>query len=603
MIGIFFEKRRRKQYQKYLHKWRCGGVGIIVMIAMSATASLIGSMFAPEKAVAASCPELMIVFARGSGAEKNTNDNFLEFKRTIETKISGWGISREYVDLDYDAIGIGDLSVLAGAFFGAGEAYSFGESVNGGIERVLDLVQECADSRFVLGGYSQGAMVISKAIQEIDASRIVYTATFGDPKIYLPEGKAIGAIPILGPLNGTNKNLLRTGVLPDACKGKNLSAYRMYVPDCYAYEGMLGSYRPYQPSSYSGKLGTWCNTKDMFCSSYLSASSHTSYVRDGLYEDASRVIANKIAESFDIEDKYTSPHDTAILIDSTGSMSSLISQYKKEALNLAQQTLEKGGRVALFDYRDISDGYEPNERCNFETCSIEKFKEGLEAISANGGGDAPESFLSASFGVMKKLDWKYGATKSVVVLTDASYHNPDLDGTTFDEVVKLSKSIDPVNFYIITPSDTTDYYNDIAAATGGAVVSSSSNLALLTGSIIERYDSLPRVEEEVEFNTEIPALTISDVSCSEDVATVRFLSSGERVAVALNDTLMGTVDGKEVVIDGINHDTLNVLRLTPLTSTRRGESVEVEIDPLCASRSKKSIVVPKAPNTGKFMSS
>ena len=97
-----------------------------------------------------------------------------------------------------------------------------------------------------------------------------YAATFGDPKIYLPEGE---------------------GIIPAACKNENLSDYRMYVPDCQAYKGMLGAVEPYRPEALAGKVGTWCNRYDILCSSYFSIKSHTSYAEDGLYEDASRYIA------------------------------------------------------------------------------------------------------------------------------------------------------------------------------------------------------------------------------------------------------------------------------------------------------------------------
>ena len=82
----------------------------------------------------------------------------------------------------------------------------------------------CPGTKYVVGGYSQGAMVVSKALGSLNADRIIYAATFGDPKIYLPEGK---------------------GILPAACRGENLSDYRMYVPDCQAYKGLLGAYVPY----------------------------------------------------------------------------------------------------------------------------------------------------------------------------------------------------------------------------------------------------------------------------------------------------------------------------------------------------------------------
>ena len=377
-------RRKWKERERERQKIRDGICPVhyliaIVMVGLSAIGlSMVGANTAPASAIdyAVDCPDLRIIFARGSGEEHNTSSNYLEFIQSIESKISTWGLAHDYVDLDYEAKGIGieNIFTLIGAFFGAGDAYDFGASVDGGVAKLEALVTACPGTKYVLGGYSQGAMVVSQAIHSISADKIIYAATFGDPKIYLPEGKAWFSLSLLEPFTGTGKNLLRTGIMPDACKGKNLSDYRMYVPDCYAYEGMLGSYRPYEPLGYAGKLGTWCNKYDMFCSSYLSASSHTSYVADGLYGDASRVIAAKIAESFDVEERYTSPHDTVILIDSTGSMNSLIDKYKAEAKRLANKTWEAGGRVALYDYRDLADPYNVVKHCDFESCNPETFE-------------------------------------------------------------------------------------------------------------------------------------------------------------------------------------------------------------------------------------
>lgn len=605
-----------KKYQKYSSWWQLKN-GKTLIAGVTGLFGLIICLFAGclkvPSASAASCPELLIVFARGSGSEVGTNDNYLEFKDTIEQKIGGWGIDRQYIDLNYEARGIGvdNLSTLIGAFFGAGDTYEFGKSVDDGVEKLARLVSACPDSKFVLGGYSQGAMVVSQAIHGISAKQIVYAATFGDPKIYLPEGKAFGALNITNSINGASKNFLRTGLIPEACFGKNLSEYRMYVPDCYAYEGMLGSYKPYQPLGYSGKLGTWCNKYDMFCSSFLSPSSHTSYVSDGLYEDASRVIANKIAAAFGVDNnRYSSPHDTAILIDSTGSMSDLIDKYKEEALRLAEKTLGSGGRVALYDYRDVGDNYEPREWCNFETCTLESFQAGLDAIEVDGGGDEPESLLSASFKVMKKLQWKYGSTKSVVVLTDAGYHSPDLDGTTFNEVVALSKSIDPVNFYIITPGSTMGKYAELAESTGGQVVNSAGDLSLLTNTILERFDSLPRVEE-VSSGQDLPEITeVSTEVVALDRVKVGWQSTGTRTMLVLNDAVLGITEQNEIVLEEVDFSKTNVLRIVPLSETRRGDGVEIEIVGKQYGDSKTEadsgdpfgIKVPKAPNTGKASS-
>ena len=518
----------------------------------------------PQQTHAESCSDLRVVFARGSGSERWHDQNYLAFKDGIETKLQTTSLSYEFIDLDYPAIGVGidNIGVTARALFGAGDSYEFGDSVNAGVDALRNMIDssECVNTKYVIGGYSQGAMVVSKSLHSLKPDRLIYAATFGDPKIYLPEG---------------------AGLNPPACQGKNLSDYRIYVPDCRAYKGLLGAYTPYEPADFTGKVGTWCNKRDIFCSSYLVVSDHVAYVSGHYYEDASKLIFSKIATTFNFKNEYTSPHDTAILIDSTGSMSGLIDQYKEEALNLARKTLDAGGRVALYDYRDLADNYTPVERCNFETCTIESFQAGLDAITVNDGGDEPESLLSASIHVMQQLDWQLGSTKSLVILTDAGYHSPDLDGTTFYDVKKLSQQIDPVNFYIITTSNNLETYQSLAEATDGAVASSVDDLSALTDTIIERYDSLPRVEEEFIdeiYDTFTPQLTITNVEIEGSNATIDYETDGTNTIVILNDAILGVTNEHSITISDVDYNVANTATLVPLSDTRRGEAMSVTLE-------------------------
>lgn len=531
---------------------------------------------------AESCPDLKIIFVRGSGGERWNDSNYLEFKERISEKLPSTGVSYEFLDLDYPAIGVGidSLGITLRAFFGAGEAYEFGDSVNTGVRELTKIINtSCTRTKYVIGGYSQGAMVISKALSELNADKIIYAATFGDPKIYLPEG--------LGPV-------------PAACSGKNLSNYRAYVPDCHAYVGMLGSYRPYQPAAFIDKLGTWCNTYDFFCSSYLSVSSHTSYVADNLYEDASRVIASKVAAAFGVENEYSSPHDTAILIDSTGSMGWMINEFRAEALRLANETFAIGGRVALYDYRDLGDPYEPVARCAFETCTAESFETVLDSITLDGGGDAPESMLSASIKVMNELSWRLGATKSLVVLTDATFLSPDRDGTTMQDVIDLSRRIDPVNIYIITEATVAERYPEItelANATDGAVITDFGNLNLLTDQIMERYDTLPRVDLTLEDAAEeLPVIEITQVVEDGAMVSVEFKNTGNSALVVLNDAILGMTDSASIEIGGLDRSIVNELALVPINNTRRGERAVVEIPANIKTVTETTPL--KAPDTG-----
>ena len=541
---------------------------------------LAGTALMPRAIVqSASCPEVRVVFARGSGGERWKDQNYLAFKNALEVKLSTTSIGYEFIDLDYPAVGVGldNLGTTIGAYAGAGEAYEFGESVKAGANNLKSMINatSCPNTKYAIGGYSQGAMVVSQAVHGIKPDKLIYAATFGDPKIYLPEGG---------------------GLMPPACRGDDLSDYRMYVPDCQAYKGLLGAYVPYEPEALAGKMGTWCNRRDIFCSSHMSISDHIGYVSDNLYEDASRVIYDKITKTFGVKNHISSPHDTAILIDSTGSMSDMIDGYKVEAMRLARETLESGGRVALYDYRDLDDPYQPVKHCDFDTCTLEVFQTGLDEITADNGGDEPESLLSASLHVMKDLTWKYGATKSLVVLTDADFLAPDRDGITFDEVVALSKQIDPVNFYIITSEYTADAYTDLANSTDGKVVTNFDELSLLTDYIMERYDSLPRVEETAPeisptleiFSTEYPSDT--DIK-------IAFTTTGTRTMIVLNDAILGITEDTEVTITGLDRAVDNTVSLVPLGDDIHGEAAEVNIPALAFGNSE--LTLPKAPNSGR----
>ncbi len=533
---------------------------------------LVGTL--PNHIVSAiSCPDLRIVFARGSGGGAYDSADYLEFKNTIEEKIHSLGLTYDFIDLDYPAVSVGldHLDNMLGAAISSGEAYNFGDSVRTGVDNLVSLVNgACTNTQYILGGYSQGAMVIIKALPRLDASRVIYAATFGDPKLFLPEGE---------------------GIIPKACLGENLSDYRAYVPECHVYEGLLGGMRNYQPSDFIGKLGTWCNKHDIMCSRFFNLGEHLRYIDDGLYEDASRKIYNKIIDHYKLSRTYLAPHDTAILIDSTGSMAGIINRYKAEALRLANETFSSNGRVALYDYRDLDDPYTPHEYCNFETCTPENIKGLINSITVDGGGDTLESLLSASYTLMRSLRWHYGAVKSVVVLTDAGYHLPDLDGIGFEDVVTLSRSIDPVNFYVITNDANLETYQSLATATDGQVVSINDNLSLLTDHIIARYDSLPMLEDlpmpTSATSTVTPTLTIANSELAGEIFHLEFTTNAERIIVALNDAILGITTEHSLNFTNLDLATVNTIRLIPVIGETLGAPINVDIPLLLA-----------APNTG-----
>lgn len=619
------------------------------------------------------CNDIIFIFARGSG-EKLNGINYTEFKNRIEENISDSSLKYDFYELgsseqngyQYPAIAIGfdtfDHTVTTiGAKVSAGNAYTFGDSVKTGEEELRAYIgsinSTCKNTKFVLGGYSQGGLVLSNAIKNIDADKIIYTATLGDPKLYLPEGY------------GDN---------PDACHGKNLSPYRAYVPDCKTYQGLLGQNNPYQPTGYENKLGAWCNYLDIMCSKNFfilnPIKGHVSYISDGLYDKLAKVINNKLAENFpDKLEKVEvnlSTHDVAILIDSTGSMSGLIEKYKAEALRLAKEAIEMDGRIALYEYRDLSDPFEPVQHCSFETCTLETFEEELNSIKTSGGGDALESAMSASLKVLDTEKWKLGATKTIVLLTDAGYHPIDIDKVSFHQVVRRSLEIDPVNFYIITPPNNISNYTELAEATGGKVFSSVNEIDLSTIHIMERPTAILNnteykglINDEIVFdasssfssskivsyewdldgdgifesisetpiisktysepinsyiqikitdenglfstmsapisiieapNAATTTLKINETIENDNSITINFSSDAEKTFLVINDTFLGELTEKTFTITDLNTNINNQISLIPYSANgKRGEIQTLHID---AKNIKNSTI--KAPNSG-----
>ena len=466
------DEARRKKNRRWMS----------AVIVSALLCSCFGGVTRVAESESGGCKDIVFVFARGSGAklgEKDATafrDEMTKVGRGLKTKFYELG-SETHGGAQYPAASISDakgLTTAVGALVSAGQGYEFGKSVDSGVAELKSYINEtlavCPLTQFVLGGYSQGAMVISEALPSLPSKAILYAATMGDPKLYLPEGE-----------NG------------DACRGVGLSDYRAYVPDCKVDEGILGGMKPYQTAEMVSKLGAWCNEEDVMCGARWNflqpIQGHIQYVEQKRYVDVANKAAEKIKKAFPghgvVASEKVSTEDVAILLDTTGSMEELINSYKEEALRLAKKVYGRGGRVALFVYRDLSDPFETQELCGF-SCGYEELQQKLNSVTIGDGGDTDESALSGMLHVMNKLSWQKGANKSIVLLTDAGYHISDIDGVTLGDVVKRSLEIDPVNIYTITPENIMPLYTEVVNLTGGKSFSSVDEMEDSTEYILSR---------------------------------------------------------------------------------------------------------------------
>ena len=339
------------------------------------------------------CKDISFIFARGSGQAVKTGPDYLAFKSAMEAAIKNLDITYDFYDLgsraidgyQYPAVSIENPITSAGAIVSAGAANKFGDSVKDGSAELQSLVSNtasaCPNTKFVFGGFSQGGMVISSAIKSINPNKIIYAATFGDPKLYLPEGKG---------------SLFQT---PDACKGQNLSRWRIDVPDCKVYEGILDAMNPYELPGFEDKLGAWCNDADFMCGSHFDLShglsmdengilkAHLSY-KNGGYQEAAEIIARKIQTDFfkpvdtsqdqlGLTPEYeAAPLDVDVLVLKTFNTGPNQYLFNKQLYSLSRAVIAAGGNVGLYSL-----GVATNDHRQY--FKVSDFSSSLEFIAEN----------------------------------------------------------------------------------------------------------------------------------------------------------------------------------------------------------------------------
>ena len=358
-------------------------------------------------------------------------------------------------------------------------------------------------------------MVITSAIPELNPANILYVATFGDPKLYLPEGE---------------------GINPDACKGKNLSPYRRYAPNCRTSAGSLGAKIPYQELGWEGKIGLWCRDKDLICGAGIEITSsgseeslissaiksHTSYVSGGQIADIARTIVKKLPAAYPakldaiaIESSALDSLDVVFLVDRSYQMLTPIRDLKPAILEAAEKVVAlPNGRTGLYSYADYVDKTPVQDLLYLTSTSGLRYA--MATIRYNGESTdfAKEiSLLPAIKRALREQPWRAGATKSIVIITNRGYRDPDMDGTTLEDIVSLSLSIDPVNIYVVGPEENREKFSRLITSTNGGYYNEDEltqlstilknrpsvtfPLAKYTGKPGEEFDFLANVQGDI----------------------------------------------------------------------------------------------------------
>ncbi|PKM57301.1 MAG: hypothetical protein CVU98_06795 [Firmicutes bacterium HGW-Firmicutes-3] len=204
---------------------------------------------------------------------------------------------------------------------------------------------------------------------------------------------------------------------------------------------------------------------------YVDDSNEVLYHMLDSYNNGFMPMAAPSADSSDIK------ADIVFVIDSTGSMSSYISNVKNNIAQFAQYLSNKGItlRIGVIDYKDITyDGLDSTiiHKVNHSPWMNEvDFIETLTKIKAAGGGDLPETPIDA-LGYLAdgtSMLWSSDAHKFAVVLTDASYKVNNRHGYTSLSDIAKELSNQKINTSVITGTYYNNTYLPLTSTTGGVI--------------------------------------------------------------------------------------------------------------------------------------
>lgn len=477
-----------------------------------------------------SCAKVETIFARGSGQKVSDSEaDAARYFNQIIFRINDESIPHNDYELgtemyggyQYPAIKVDNWSFLngLGASLSAGYHFSYGDSVKKGVGELQSYIKqryskcEKSNTRYILGGTSQGAQVIGQALAGIERGirdDIVFVGLFGDPKLHYPEGE---------------------GWNPPACRGKDLSLWRRAASNCDLDNGSLTSRRPYLPEDMKVKTGLWCYARDEVCdpgqipAAQIFGSAHGDYKnKDQGIDQAAREAIEKLKDRLKKDNPPPKPtpeqpnpqppidYDRVLNVQrfsnegTTGENTVFavdVSDYMQHEIPAIEQFLRgkissitaKGGQVSIVAYIGVKDG---NGEVIDNTGVITPFGldpqvllDNLNTILHPNGSHLPGSSLITFHTIFEVLNWKIGATKSVTLFTNSPLQNPDIVGLTVDEIAKKALEIDPVNIYPVVPQESKDSYTELAEKTSGQVLTYTDNIIEAANKAYEKITARP----------------------------------------------------------------------------------------------------------------
>jgi cutinase len=167
-------------------------------------------------AAAEPCPDVEIVFARGTTEPPGVGGVGQAFVESLRSQLGGRSVGVYAVD--YPASRDFESSTPAGA--------------NDASSHIQSIATNCTNTRMVLGGYSQGAGVIdlsTAAMPPVVAEHVAAVALFGGPRSAFADSLSAGPLPSIGPLYVAKTIDLCVPNDPICSDGRDMRAHVAYI--------------------------------------------------------------------------------------------------------------------------------------------------------------------------------------------------------------------------------------------------------------------------------------------------------------------------------------------------------------------------------------
>jgi cutinase len=190
-------------------------LGVAVALTL-ATWALLTALIDARYAAAGTCPDVEVVFARGTNEPPGVGGVGQAFIDSLRSQARGRSVGVYAVN--YPATDDFVRSSLAGA----GDARA----------HVQATVANCPNTRMVLGGYSQGAGVIDMTTNDLPpqaADHVAAVAVFGNPESTFARTLGGGRLPAISPLYQPKMIDLCIPNDPICSEGRNPTAHVLYV--------------------------------------------------------------------------------------------------------------------------------------------------------------------------------------------------------------------------------------------------------------------------------------------------------------------------------------------------------------------------------------